>query len=154
MKRLIPRLAAVMLATTVLTAPQLATAQSHHDYRYGGSSYYEPNYHKHHRGNDAAVGAVAGLVVGTLIGSALSSHNRRDYRYSDDGYYSDPRYGSVYGDARFTSWQTSSRYAGYDRGAYGRPQWDEDCDDYDYGRRYNGRGGNHWRHHHDDDDDD
>jgi hypothetical protein len=148
MKRLLTRLGTVLLATTVLTVPQLASAQSRRDYRDSRPSYNEPDRRKHNHDNDAVVGAVAGLVIGAIIGSALSSHDPGDRGYSDDGYYPDSRYGAgAYPDARVTEWHESPRYAGYDQRTYGRPRRDEDCDDDDrrgrHGRGHEGRRGRH-----------
>lgn len=148
MKRLMTRLVAVLLATTALTATQLASAQSRHDYRDSRPSHSEPDHRKHGRESDAVVGAVAGLFIGAIIGSALSSHDTSDRGYWDDGYEPDPGYGEVvYTDARSTGWHEASRYVGYDQRAYGRRQRDEDCDDDDRrGRHGRGHGSHQSRH--------
>jgi hypothetical protein len=150
MPKIVTRLGTALLAATVLTAPQLATAQSHRDYREARPIYSEPDRHRHSHDNDAVVGAVAGLVIGALIGSAVSSHEMDDRGYVDDDYYRDPRYGaSVYSDARETTWREPSRYVGYDERIDERSRRDEDCDDDDR-RGHHGRGHGGHRRHHDD----
>lgn len=149
MKKLMTRLGTVLLATTVLTASQFATAQSRNDYRDRRPAYSEQDHRKRGHDRDVVAGAVAGLVIGALVGSALNSHHT-DRVYSDDGYYPDPGYGAdFYGDARQTGWHDEVRYRGYDQQVYGRSHRDEDCDDDDRGGRH-GRGHGGRRAHNDD----
>lgn len=44
-------------------------------------------YRRHHRGNDAATGAIIGGIVGLGLGAAIASSNRD--RYYDRGYHYD-----------------------------------------------------------------
>lgn len=99
----------VALAATALTAAAPADAQRYRGYR-------------HHRGGDAATGALLGGIVGLGIGAAIASSNRD--RYYDRGYYADRGY---YYDAPprviYREEYYAPRRGYYDRGYAPRPYY-------------------------------
>ena len=91
-------LAAILLATAIIAAPEGAAAQQ----RYHEQGQYHQRYdrddgRRHERWDnrgrrsnnrgDAVAAGVAGLVIGAILGGALSSQQHR--RYSQRGYYGD-----------------------------------------------------------------
>jgi hypothetical protein len=87
-------------------APTFAFARDHRDgHGYGGRGNYDRGYdsrHRHHDNDDAIIAGVGGLIIGAVIGSALSESRERRYEdryygppsppprdgyYGDDGYY-------------------------------------------------------------------
>jgi hypothetical protein len=109
-------------AIATLATPAVADAQYYKSYRYSS--------HRHHHNNNAGA-AIAGALVGGVLGYALGSSQGRGYSYPSHGYsnygyrqtynYGYPSYGYNYGNT----------YPRYDyNGGYGY-RHDGDDDDGD-----------------------
>lgn len=108
----------LLVGVTALSFALAPTVSFARDHGWRGDRWRGDRHYKHRDNDDAIVAGVAGLVIGGLIGSAIS--NNRNDRY-DDRYYAPPprAYGPPPPDYRYNSYGDDGYYTdGYNGGSY------------------------------------